>query len=88
MAKIIVYHYSLAARVPSLTPAECAAIRQRFDTVLCDYPDAVFHGVFVDANGQGICEWDAPSVAVVNEVITKVDGHPPVDSVVEVKRIL
>jgi hypothetical protein len=48
----------------------------------------VFQGVFVDAKGQGICEWEAPSVAVVNEVITKVDGHPPVDGAVEVRRIL
>jgi hypothetical protein len=88
MAKIIVYHYSPAARVPSLTPAQCADIRQKFDAVLRAYPGVVFHGVFVGANGQGICEWDAPSVDVVNEIITKVDGHPPLDGAVEVKRIL
>lgn len=88
MAKIIVYHYSPAARVPSLTQAQCAEIRQKYDTALRDYPGVVFHGVFVDAKGQGICEWDAPSVAVVNEVITKVDGHPPIDGAVEVRRIL
>jgi hypothetical protein len=88
MAKIIVYHYSPAARVPELSPAQCAAIRQKFDVVLRDYPGVVFQGVFVDVNGQGICEWDAPSVAVVNEIITKVDGHLPVDGAVAVRKII
>ena len=88
MAKIIVYHYTRAARVPSLTPAQCAEIRQNYEAVLRDYPGVVFQGVFVDANGQGICEWDAPSVALVNEIITRVDGRPPVDGAVAVRKIL
>jgi hypothetical protein len=88
MAKVIVYHYSSNARVPSLTPAQCAAIRQKYDSVSRDYPGATLRGVFVDEKGQGICEWDAPSVAVVNEIITKVDGHPPVDGAVVVRQII
>lgn len=88
MAKIIVYHYSPAARVPSLTAAQCAEIRQKYDSVVRDYPGVVFHGVFVDLKGQGICEWDAPSIDVVNEIITRVDGHPPVDGAVAVQKIL
>lgn len=88
MAKIIVYHYSPAARVPSLTPRQCAEIRQKYDSVVREYPGVVFHGVFVDSKGQGICEWDAPSIDVVNEIITRVDGHPPVDGAVAVQRIL
>jgi hypothetical protein len=88
MARIIVYHYSPAARVPSLSPDQCAAIRQKFNSVSRDYPGATLRGVFVDAHGQGICEWDAPSVAVVNEIITKVDGHPPIDGAVLVRQII
>ena len=88
MARIIVFHYSPAARVSPLTPAECASIRRKFDAVLKDHPGVVFHGVFVGAGGQGICEWEAPSVAVVNEIITKVDGRPPIDGAIEVKQII
>jgi hypothetical protein len=88
MARIIVYHYSPAARVPSLTPAQCAAIRQKYAAVCRAYPGANLRGVFADANGQGICEWEAPSVAVVNEIITQVDGHPPIDGAVLVKQII
>jgi hypothetical protein len=57
-----------------LTPAECATIRQKFDVVLRDYPGLVFLGVFVDASGQAICGWGAPSLAVVNDIITKVEA--------------
>lgn len=88
MARIIVFHYSPKARVPQLAAEVKKSIRAKYDAVLKDYPGVVLHGVSVDANGQGICEWEAPSVAVVNEVITKVDGHPPVDGAVAVERIL
>ncbi len=88
MARIIVYHYSPAARVPALTPAQCAEVRSRYDAALAAYPGVSLLGVFVDANGQGICEWEAPSVAVVNEIITQVDGHPPVDGAVAVRKII
>lgn len=88
MARIIVYHYSQAARVPALTPEQRAAIRQKYDSVIRQYPGVVFHGVFVDEKGQGICEWDAPSVDVVNEIITAVDGHPPLDGAVAVQKLL
>jgi hypothetical protein len=86
--RIIVYHYSPAARVPTLTPDQCAQIRRKYDVALKDYPGVSLKGVFVDGNGQGICEWEAPSVAVVNEVITKVDGAPPVDGAVAVQKII
>ncbi len=88
MAKIIVYHYSPAARVPALTPAQCAEIRQNYDNALCNYPGVILHGVFVDSKGQGICEWEAPSIETVKEIITKVDGRPPADDVVLVNRII
>ena len=88
MARIIVYHYSPVARVPKLTPAECAGIRAKYDDALRDHPGVKLHGVFADANGQGICEWEAPDVATVNAIITKVDGHPPVDGTVAVTRLL
>jgi hypothetical protein len=88
MARIIVYHYTPAARVLALTPAECAGIRQKFDEVLRNYPGVVLHGVFVDEKGQGICEWEAPNAAIVNDVITQVDGRPPVDGAVAVRKIL
>lgn len=88
MARIITFHFSPEARVPALTAGQCREIRDRFDGVIRDYPGVVFHGVFVGDDGRGICEWEAPNVDVVNEIITKADGHPPVDGAVEVRQIL
>lgn len=88
MAEIIVYHYSEKARVPALSPQQAKEIRAKFDEVLKDFPGVIFHGVFVNENGQGICRWDAPDVATVVEIVTRVDGHPPVDGAVAVKQIL
>jgi hypothetical protein len=88
MARIIVFHFSPAARVPALSAAQCADVRSRFDEVLKDYPGIVFHGVSVDAQGQGICEWEAPNAEVVREIVTKVDGHPPVDGLTVVEQII
>lgn len=88
MARIIVFHHAPAARVPQLTAEQCADVRGRFDCVIREYPGVVFHGVFVDAKGQGFCEWEAPSVDVVKEIVTRVDGHPPLDDVCEVRQII
>jgi hypothetical protein len=88
MAKIIVYHYAPAARVPQLTPAQCAEIRQNYDAALRDYPGVVFHGVFVDSEGRGICEWEAPGIEIVKKIITRVDGRPPADDVVLVSKVI
>lgn len=88
MARIIVYHYSPAARVPKLNAEQCADVRRRFEAVVKDYPGVVFHGVFIGPTGQGFCDWEAPSVDVVKEIVTKVDGHPPVDDVGEIKQIV
>jgi hypothetical protein len=41
----------------------------------------------VDEEGRGICEWEAPTTEVVEEIIKKVIGEPPADGVV-VKRVL
>lgn len=88
MARIIVFHYSSAASVPQLSPADCAAIRQKYDEVLRGYPGVVFHGVSAGKDGRGICEWEAPSAGIVCEIVTKVDGHPPLDGAVEVEKII
>jgi len=88
MARIIVYHYAKAARVPPLSAEQCADIRRRYDAVLTRYPGVVFHGVFVNGSGQGFCDWEAPNIEVVKEIVTQVDGHPPLDDVCEVKKLL
>lgn len=88
MPKIVVFHYTESARVPRLDAAACKAIREKFDAVIRDYPGVRFEGVYVGDDGRGICEWKAPDLATVNEIIVKVEGRPPIDGMVLVRRIL
>jgi len=88
MGKILVFHFTEKGRLPKLSKKELDEIVKKFHKVLIDYPDVKFNGTFVDENGMGICDWDAPNVKLVKEVIEKVLGAPPVDPVVEVKRVL
>lgn len=88
MPKIIVFHFSEAARVPKLTAGECTAIRANFDRVVVEYEGVTFHGVFAAEDGRAICEWEAPDAATVEEIITRVEGKPSRDGAVLVTKII
>jgi len=88
MAKIIVFHFTERGRLPKLTKEQLIEIRNKFLEVLKDYPDVYFNGTYVDENGMGICDWEAPSPEVVKEIVKKVLGTEPVDPVIVVTRVL
>ena len=88
MAKVIVFHYSEIGKLPKLNEDELDGLRAKFNQVLSDYPQVNFNGTFVDEEGRGICDWEAPNAEVVNEVIEKVIGEKPVDGAVVVKQVL
>ena len=88
MAKVIVFHYTEKGRLPKLTGTQLNEIMKRIYDELKNYPDVRFNGTYVDEEGRGICDWEAPSAEVVNEIVKKVIGEPPVDGAVVVKRVL
>jgi hypothetical protein len=88
MTKIIVFHFTEKGRLPKLSKEELNEIRKKFLDVLKEYPDVTFHGTYVDKNGMGICDWEAPSPEVVKEIVKKVLGSPPVDPVIVVEKVL
>ncbi|MCD6528997.1 DUF4242 domain-containing protein [Candidatus Bathyarchaeota archaeon] len=88
MAKILVFHFTEEGRLPKLSREELNDVMGRFYEVLKDYPDVKFNGTYVDENGMGICDWEAPNPDVVKEIVKKVLGSPPVDPVIEVRRVL
>ena len=88
MARILVFHFTERGRLPKLTREQLIEIRNKFLDVLKDYPDVHFNGTYVDENGMGICDWEAPNPEVVKEIVQKVLGSPPVDPVIVVKRVL
>jgi len=88
MAKVLVFHYTEGGRLPKLSKKELEDIMKQFYEVLKDYPEVKFNGTYVDENGMGICDWDAPNADVVKEIVEKVLGAPPADPVIVVNRVL
>jgi len=88
MAKVIVFHYTDKGRFPKLSKEELNDIMKKFYDVLKDYPDVKFNGTYVDENGMGICDWEAPNAEVVKEIVEKVLGSPPTDPTIVVERVL
>ncbi|MCD6487967.1 MAG: DUF4242 domain-containing protein [Desulfurococcales archaeon] len=88
MPLIIVFHFTDKGRLPVLSKEEFAEIRKKFLEVLKDYPDVTFYGTWIDDKGMGICLWEAPSADVVKEIVKKALGQPPVDPVIEVRKVL
>ena len=88
MAKVVVFHYTEEGRLPKLNKKELEDIMNQFYVVLKDYPEVKFNGTYVDENGMGFCDWDAPDAEVVKEIVKKVLGAPPNDPTIVVKRVL
>ena len=86
MAKVIVFHYTDKGKLPNLSKDEVDEIMRNIYDELKEYPDVKFNGTFVDKEGRGICEWEAPNADVVKEIIEKVLGEPPADGTTGVTR--
>lgn len=88
MAKVIVFHYTDKGKLPKLSKDELNDIKKMLYDELKNYSNVWFNGTFVDEEGRGICEWEAPNAKVVEEIVMKVLGELPVDGTIVVKRVL
>ncbi|KAF5437505.1 Protein of unknown function (DUF4242) [Candidatus Methanophagaceae archaeon] len=88
MAKVVAFHYTDEGKLPKLNKKELEGIMNGFYEVLKDYPEVKFNGTYVDENGMGFCDWDAPNAEVVKEIVEKVLGAPSNDPTIVVKRVL
>lgn len=88
MAKVLVFHFTENGGLPLLSKEEADGITSRINAELMNYPDVKFNGTFVDGNGKGICDWEAPNAEVVNEIVKKVLGAPPADGAIVVNKVL
>lgn len=88
MAKVLVFHFTENGRLPALSKEEADGITSKIVDELKNYPEVKFNGTFVDENGKGICDWEAPNAEVVNEIVEKVLGAPPADGVIVVTKVL
>ncbi len=88
MEKVLIFHYTEEGRLPKLSKKELEDIMAQLYEVLKDYPEVKFNGTYVDENGMGIYDWNAPNANIVKEIVKKVLGTPPADPVIMVKQVL
>jgi len=73
-------------KVPKLDQKTKSELLKRAQEVLKKYPGVQYKGTFVDENGVGICDWEAPDVATMEKVVKELGI--PYDKIVAVKQVL
>ena len=86
--KVIVFHYTEKGKLPKLTDQDLNNLKAQLSEELKNYPGVTYNGTFVDQDGRGICDWDAPNKEVVAEILEKVLGEKPIDGLALVHQIL
>ena len=84
MVRVFVIH--LNNKVPKLDQKTKSELLKRAQEVLKKYPGVQYKGTFVDENGVGICDWEAPDVATMEKVVKELGI--PYDKIVAVKQVL
>jgi len=84
MARVLVIH--LNNRMPKLDEKAKRELLKKAQELLFKYPGVKFNGTFVDDDGVGICDWDAPDAETVERIVRELGA--PYDKVVAVKQVL
>ena len=84
MVMVLVIH--LKKKIPKLDEKAKEQLMKKAQEVLKNYPGVQFKGTFVDENGIGVCDWEAPDAATVEKVVKEL--RVPYDKVVAVKQVL
>ncbi len=87
MPRIFVMRYD-DGLLPSddLTDEKKKEASEKLETFLKDNPEVKFNGTFVDGDGMGIDDWEAPDVETVEEAIKAMDL--PHDEIIEVEKVM
>jgi len=84
VVRVLVIH--LDKKVPKLDERAKEELLKKAQEVLKNYPGVQFKGTFVDEEGIGICDWEAPDAATVERIVKELGV--PYDKVVAVKQVL
>jgi hypothetical protein len=77
MVRVLVIH--LKKNLLRLDERAKADLLKKAQEVLKKYPGVQFKGTFVDEEGVGVCDWEAPDAATVERVVKELKV-PPVAS--------
>ena len=87
MSKILVMRYADGiVELDDLTEEKKKEIGEKLGEFLKDNPETKFNGLWVDEDGMGVCEWEAPDVDTVVAAVERL-GLPH-DEVIEVEKVM
>ena len=87
MAKIYVMRHNKGKLPPSaLTDEFKTQVGGAMEKYFKENPGVMFNGLWVNKEGVGICDWDAPNAEYVKTFIDSVGGA--YDEIVEVEKVL
>jgi hypothetical protein len=87
MAKVFVMRYNKGKIPPSaLTDEFKQQLGGALETYLKEHPQVKFNGLWINEEGVGICDWDAPDVESVKNFIDSAGGS--YDEIVKVDKLL
>ncbi len=87
MTRVFVMRYNKGKLPPSTITEEMKKeITEKMSEFLKDNPDVKFNGLWVNKEGIGICDWEAPDAETVRKAVEAVGS--PYDEVIEVEKIL
>lgn len=87
MAKVLVLRYNKGKLPPSAVTDE---VKQQLGGAMEKYlkenPEVKFNGLWVNEEGVGICDWEAPNAELVKSFIDSAGGA--YDEIVAVEKVL
>lgn len=87
MAKVLVMRYNKGKLLPSaLTDEFKQQVGGAMEKYLNENPQVKFNGLWVNEEGIGICDWDAPDAESVKKFIDSAGGS--YDEIVAVEKLL
>lgn len=87
MPRIFVMRYD-EGLLPSddLTDEKKKEAAEKLEAFLKDNPEVKFNGTFVDEDGMGIDDWEAPEIDAVEEAMKAIDLA--YDNIIEVEKVM
>ena len=87
MAKVLVLRYNKGKLPPSaLTEEFKKQVGEAMEKYFKENPEVKFNGLWVNEDGIGFCDWDAPDAESVKSFIDGVGGT--YDEIVAVEKVL
>ena len=90
MSKILVMRYADGLIPPDdLNEEKKKEIGEKLGAFLKDNPETKFNGLWLDGDGMGVCDWEAPDVETVEKALDAV-GMPLCerDEIIEVEKVM